>query len=273
MKFQKPVLNRIGNYLSVSLGAGCLAGNADAATVVTFYGAGSQSSASSTPTPAGLDVANMGYEEVPLNRYLANDSQSAWVAFSASSGYLTNGTVGKDHAVFNSYGYGQYLKNGRPIHGAALNHHQNYATISFDGGGVTALCMAGPARPGDGPAHGFVAVRELPRERLVGAAFRRLVEETDGTRSAEFEWAVIGSVPAAEQAEFLTALAGQMREQCPQSAPTRSRGVVRAATLPNGSQRREGSCAGKMVQGYRFNPTEGRLPGTRNSGKRMECGP
>jgi hypothetical protein len=122
---------RLGKYLSVSLGAACFAGNADAATVVTFYGLGSQSSGSETPTPAGFAIGNMGFNEIPANRYLMNSSGSAWTAFSPISGYFTNGT---DHSLINNFGYGQYLLGGSTNQGAVLNSDQNYANISFDGG-------------------------------------------------------------------------------------------------------------------------------------------
>jgi hypothetical protein len=122
---------RLGKYLSVSLGAACLAGNADAATVVTFYGSGSQNSGSGTPTPGGIDIGNMGFNGIPANRYLMNSSGSAWTAFSSVSGYFTNGT---NHSNIDNFGYGQYLLSSNANQGAVLNSNQNYANISFDGG-------------------------------------------------------------------------------------------------------------------------------------------
>ena len=96
-------------------------------------------------------------------------------------------------------------------------------------GRAGSLCTAAPSRPGDGPARCFVAVRELPVERLVGAAFWRVVTETDGTRSAEFEWFMIESVAADEQTEFLKALVAEMSGQGEQAIR-----IASSAWLPPG---------------------------------------
>jgi hypothetical protein len=59
-------------------------------------------------------------------------------------------------------------------------------------------CTPGPVRPGEGNCRCFVAVRESPVARLVGAAYWRVVGQCDGTRMVEFEWSVIPSVSFAE---------------------------------------------------------------------------
>lgn len=56
-------------------------------------------------------------------------------------------------------------------------------------------------------------MRERPVERLVGAAYWRVIGQCDGTRMVEFEWSVIPSVSFVEQVEFLNALVTHVREQ------------------------------------------------------------
>lgn len=79
---------------------------------------------------------------------------------------------------------------------------------------AASLCPPAPARPGEGPRHGFVAVRTRPVERLVAAAFWRVVAETDGTLTAEFQWSALPSL-GPQLSSFLGALAEQVAEQEP----------------------------------------------------------
>lgn len=82
---------------------------------------------------------------------------------------------------------------------------------------AASLCPPSPARPGEGPRHGFVAVRTRPVERLVAAAFWHRVPETDGTLSAEFRWSALPSL-GPQLSSFLGALAAQVAEQEPAAA-------------------------------------------------------
>jgi hypothetical protein len=79
---------------------------------------------------------------------------------------------------------------------------------------AASLCPPAPARPGEGPRHGFVAIRTRPVERLVAAAFWKVVPETNGTRTAEFQWSALPTL-GAELPAFLEALAAQVAEQEP----------------------------------------------------------
>jgi hypothetical protein len=118
--------SRLATYLTVGLGAGCLAGHADAATVVSFYGPGAKNSFSTPATPPGIDVGSF---VTAGNRYLV-DSATAFAAFSYSGGYFTNGS----DLVIANYGNGQYFQAGGAINGAVLGSNQNYANLSFDSG-------------------------------------------------------------------------------------------------------------------------------------------
>ncbi|MEO7100486.1 MAG: PEP-CTERM sorting domain-containing protein [Luteolibacter sp.] len=120
--------NRLASYLTVGIGASCLAGQSDAATVITFYGPGARNSGTTPATPAGITV---GAFLTAGNRYLV-DSVTARAAFSYGiSGYFTSGTNLPDTG---GYGNGQYVKlTNVPINGAVLNSSQNYANISFNG--------------------------------------------------------------------------------------------------------------------------------------------
>ncbi|GAA5484556.1 PEP-CTERM sorting domain-containing protein [Haloferula sargassicola] len=127
---------RLGAYLTAGIGAGCLAGRADAALHVTFYGMGSQNPGSIPPTPEGIAVGLSFY----AGNYYAVDSSDAIAAFSTlGMNYFTSGT---DLAGFNSFGYGQYLKETTVINGATLNSDQNYANISFNGNDGTYEAVA-----------------------------------------------------------------------------------------------------------------------------------
>jgi hypothetical protein len=79
---------------------------------------------------------------------------------------------------------------------------------------AASLCPPAPARPGEGPRHGFVAVRTRPIERLLAAAFWKVVPETDGTLTAEFQWSALPSL-GPPLSSFLGALAEQVAEQEP----------------------------------------------------------
>lgn len=68
-------------------------------------------------------------------------------------------------------------------------------------------------RPGDGATRCLVAVREQPVERLIGAAYWRMVKQRDGTEIAEFEWSMIPSVSLVEQVDFIDALVAHVREE------------------------------------------------------------
>lgn len=107
---------------------------------------------------------------------------------------------------------------------------------------AASLCQPGPARPGEGPRHGFVAVRSHPVERLVAAAFWKTVPETDGTLSAEFQWSALPSL-GRELTAFLDALAGEVAER--QATATC---LVAADWLP------EGHPAGSLLESAGFAP-------------------
>jgi hypothetical protein len=127
MKPPIPSSRRLAAYLTAGVSAGCLAGQADAAIVVTFFGPGAQSSSSSPPTPAGIDVGStLGYGGL----YIV-DSSTATAGF-GNSVYFTNGT---DITNFTSFGYGEYFRGGSGTNGAVMNSDQNYANISFNGTG------------------------------------------------------------------------------------------------------------------------------------------
>ena len=94
-------------------------------------------------------------------------------------------------------------------------------------GRAASLCTASGARPGDGPLQCFVAVRERPVERLVGATFWRLLTAADGSHSAEFEWAAAAA--QSEAVEFLQALVAEVKKQCPDCER-----IAASAWLPEG---------------------------------------
>ncbi len=122
--------SKLTSYLTAGLGAGCLAGQADAAILVTFYGPGAQNSGSTPATPAGISVGYSFYE----GNYYAVDHIDAYVAWSTVGlNYFTNGSdISPDN-----WGYGTYLQDGLTVNGATLNSDQNYANITFNVEGVT----------------------------------------------------------------------------------------------------------------------------------------
>ena len=79
---------------------------------------------------------------------------------------------------------------------------------------AASLCPPTPSRPGDGPRQCFVAVRNEPVERLVGAAFWRVLLETDHRSSVEFEWSTLAG-SATNEDEFVESLVTQVLRQCP----------------------------------------------------------
>jgi PEP-CTERM motif len=120
--------HNLAAYLTAGIGAGCLAGQADAATVVTFFGPGAQSSTSSPATPVGFDVGSFNYAG---NRYIV-DSAAIGAGFSNASGaYFTSGS-NLSFAPTDTYGYGQYIKNGVASGGAVLNSDQNFVRLNFN---------------------------------------------------------------------------------------------------------------------------------------------
>lgn len=119
---------RLAAYLTAGVGAGCIAGQADAALIVTFYGPGAQSPSSSPPTPAGIDVGStFGYGGL----YVV-DNATATAGFGDNI-YFTRGT---DISSFTSFGYGEYFRSGAGNNGVLLNSDQNYVNISFTGPGT-----------------------------------------------------------------------------------------------------------------------------------------
>jgi hypothetical protein len=124
--------NKLATYLTVGLGAGCLAGQSDAAVIVTFYGPGAQNSGTTPATPAGLNVSN---SNAPGHRNIS-DLTTAAVAFNYGDGitsiYFTSGADLNTSKTISA-GYGTYKQGGSAYYGAVLNSSNNYANISFDG--------------------------------------------------------------------------------------------------------------------------------------------
>jgi hypothetical protein len=111
-----------------------------------------------------------------------------------------------------------------------------------ESGRAASLCRPEPARPGEGPRHGFVAVRTRPVERLVAAAFWHRVPETDGTLSAEFRWSALPTL-GRELPDFLEALALEVAAQEPA-----------ATTLAAADRLPDGHPAGALLQAAGFAP-------------------
>lgn len=127
MKSNKQNTNRLATYLTAGLGAGCLAGQADAAITVTFYGPGAQSPFTVPATPTGFEIGN-SFEAGKL--CIIADYLPISAAFSSAGAYFTNGS---DHAGFDTHGYGEYTSANLATQGAVLNSNQNYANITFNG--------------------------------------------------------------------------------------------------------------------------------------------
>lgn len=130
MKFNNQKPNRLATYLTAGLGAGCLAGQADAAITVAFYGPGAQSPSSNPATPLGFDI---GVTFTAGARCIIGDYLEATAAFSGFGATGIYFTAGSDLATFDSFGYGQYTAGVVPFGGATLGSNQNYANISFNG--------------------------------------------------------------------------------------------------------------------------------------------
>ncbi len=133
MKTRHPKPSKLTSYLTASLGAGCLAGQADAAILVTFYGPGAQNSSSTPATPAGISVG-LFYQNIFTDEkyYGVVDAVDARAAFSnVGLNYFTDGE--SDLASLETWGYGQYRIDSVPTYGATLDTTFNYANISFDG--------------------------------------------------------------------------------------------------------------------------------------------
>jgi len=119
--------NRLATYLTAGLGAGCIAGEVDAATIVTLYGPGAQNPSTTPATPLGIDV---GSRFDLVSRYLVDTAYAA-VAFGTNKTYFTNGAdlTGLNQA---DWGYGEYFDSG-VANGATFNSSNNFANISFNG--------------------------------------------------------------------------------------------------------------------------------------------
>lgn len=127
---KSPLQNRtkLGTYLTATISASCLAGQADAATVVTFFGPGAQSPTSPVATPAGFDVGSFLYAN---NRYVV-DAVSVGAGFSTpADAYFTRG-ADLTFAFNDTFGNGQYIMNGSPINGVLLNSDQNFVLLNFN---------------------------------------------------------------------------------------------------------------------------------------------
>ncbi|WP_367872148.1 PEP-CTERM sorting domain-containing protein [Luteolibacter sp. Populi] len=120
---------KLAAYLGAGIGAGCLAGQSEAATIVTLYGPGAQSTTSTPSTPGGFDI---GFGYYPGSRYVA-DSGAARLAFSNTgrSYFTTGGDL--DASTGLGWGFGTYLYEGAAVNGVILNSDQNFANISFNG--------------------------------------------------------------------------------------------------------------------------------------------
>ena len=121
-------------YLTAGLGAGCIAGQADAATVVTLFGPGAQDPSSTPPTPAGFTVGSAFYP----GYYHAVDSAEIVAAFGdlgSIDGYFT---AGPDFESISNWGYASYSYGGSAINGATFGSDGSYEGVAqfyFDGAG------------------------------------------------------------------------------------------------------------------------------------------
>lgn len=108
---------KLGAYLTAGLGVGCVAGNADAAIVVTTYGPGAA-------PPAGIQFGT----NAPYHNYRSISEHQVAIR----GGYFTSFTRGEDSEddTFNNVGH--YWVGGGFAHGA-VEGDSNFANISFDG--------------------------------------------------------------------------------------------------------------------------------------------
>ena len=113
--------NRMGAYLTAGLGAGCLAGNAEAAIVVTPYGL------DATP-PTGIIINYVTFYDYTY-RYVGNNS----IFFKWSgTGYFSDGTDLYGPPGYTGFGRGRYIYRDAFTYGGSFGDG-NYANISFNG--------------------------------------------------------------------------------------------------------------------------------------------
>ncbi|RYD50088.1 MAG: PEP-CTERM sorting domain-containing protein [Verrucomicrobiaceae bacterium] len=127
MKFIKQNPSRLATYLTAGIGAGCLAGQADAAITVTIYGPGTKNPSTTPAAPAGI---NVGFAYTAERPGIIDNVASAAAAFSYVTGYFTQGN---DLGTVHNYSSGNYLIGVEAVFGATLGSDKNYANISFNG--------------------------------------------------------------------------------------------------------------------------------------------
>lgn len=122
-------MKKLNIYQSAGLGAAAMIQSSAAATVVTFYGPGAQSTSSSVATPAGIDIGlykGDGYLDTTFTKF-------PYVYFARNNSLKTIFNDGIDLVGINSfdpsgrYSYGSVLTNG------AQAGSDNYANITFEG--------------------------------------------------------------------------------------------------------------------------------------------
>lgn len=169
MKVLNKNQKKLATYLTVGLGSGCLAGQADAAVIVTFYGPGAQNPGTTPATPAGIAVGSF---LTSGNRYIV-DSNLALAAFSnTGANYFTSGT-NLNGASGTTYGFGQYIQNAFPVNGVTLNSNQNYANLSFNGPDNTYEAVAQFFLNGSGTGY-LVAIARNDNNSALGIAAGKL---------------------------------------------------------------------------------------------------
>lgn len=118
---------KLGTYLALTAGAGFAATAADGATVVTFYGPGARTPATSPATPAGINfgIASFYSTYQVLDAYNSSDS-----VFARPGAIFTRGTdlpAGPGSTQFGVYYASNVFQYG------AQAGSQNFANISFNG--------------------------------------------------------------------------------------------------------------------------------------------
>ena len=114
--------NKLGNYLAVTAGVGCVSSVANAA--VTFYGIDSGND--TNDDPLGIVVGDNG------SVYTLVDSGGPLIGFSNSDGvYFTRGTDLVDAVLLDAPG--NYTADYGVFDFGAVSGDQNYAVLSFDG--------------------------------------------------------------------------------------------------------------------------------------------
>lgn len=127
MKTLNKKQNKLGAYLTASLGAGCLAGNAEAAILVQFYGLGA------TP-PLGINVGLFHFFGYTYGK--VDVAETGITRFGAEYG-VGMFSRGADVAYDIGFNGGQYFLE-RPPFGlefsrGAVYGDANYVNISFNG--------------------------------------------------------------------------------------------------------------------------------------------